>query len=59
MSEETIKNIAWVVVLMFGIQSFSLYALVRLMITGRAMFERKERDRDHERPSREIGLDGR
>lgn len=47
--DEVIKTVAWVVVFVTAINGAVVYAIVRLLTTGRAMFERRERDRDNER----------
>lgn len=38
---ETIRTVIWAVVMVFAIYGVSIYTLVRLMVTGRPMFERK------------------
>ena len=49
MSNDTIATLATCVVAMFGIQAWTIYCLVRLVITGHGVFERK-RDYDKTQP---------
>ena len=46
MNQEVITTICWLVVIAFGVQSFSTYAIVRLLVTGRSMFDRREREHE-------------
>lgn len=41
---ETVTNVAWVIVLVFSIHSFTIYSVVRLLVTGKGIFERKSKD---------------
>lgn len=41
MSDETIRTLAWAAVFLFAIQGFTIYAVVRLLTTGRDVFERR------------------
>lgn len=50
MSDETIRTVCWAVCVLAAIQAFSIYCVVRLAVTGKAMFER----RDHTEPMRGI-----
>jgi hypothetical protein len=47
MSDETIRTVCWTVAFLAAIQGFSIYCVVRLAMTGRGMFERREPE--HER----------
>lgn len=42
MSDETIRTVCWAVCFLAAIQAFSIYCVVRLAITGRALFERRD-----------------
>lgn len=42
MTDETVKTLVWAVVFLFAIQSFTSYAIVRLFITGKGIFERRD-----------------
>lgn len=47
MNDETIKTICWAVVLIFGIHSFAICALVRFLVTGKPIFQKRDMDREH------------
>ncbi len=56
MADETIRTLAWAVVILAAIQTAGTYALVKLFTTGRAaMFERRARGGEEDRP-RSLGL---
>ena len=44
MSDDTIRTLCWSVVVLAAIQAGAIYCVVRLALTGRSLFER----RDHE-----------
>lgn len=44
MSENTITTIVWGVVAVAGIQAWTVYALVHLFVTGRALFTVRKPD---------------
>lgn len=44
MTDDTIKTLAWAVVMLAAIQAGAIYCVVRLAITGRSLFERHEHD---------------
>ena len=48
MTDQTLQTILWTVVMVFAIQALLTYSLVRLFVTGRAMFERRS-DHEHDR----------
>lgn len=46
MNEETVKTIAWTLTMIFGMQGAVIYAVIRLLVTGRTIFERREPERE-------------
>lgn len=56
MSEDTLRTVCWCVVVLFAIQGITIYSVVRLLATGRPLFERKT---EHEaEPGRVVGTIG-
>lgn len=41
MNENTVVTLAWSVVAIFGISQFTIYSLVRLIVTGKPIFQAK------------------
>lgn len=41
MNENTVVTICWSVIFIFGISQFTIYSLVRLIVTGRPLFQSK------------------
>lgn len=58
MSDETIRTLAWTVTFIFAIHAGVVYALVRFLITGKAIFERREQQDNVTRIHRVSGMDG-
>jgi hypothetical protein len=56
MGDETVKTIIWAVLIAFAIHGFVLYTVIRLLVTGRSVFERRERPGDPAR-GRIIGME--
>ena len=45
MQDKTIETVVWGVVLLSAIQATAFYAVVKLLMTGKAVFERREPER--------------
>lgn len=46
---ETVRTIAWTVLFIFAINGLSTYAVIRLLVTGRPLFERQETEEPRRR----------
>lgn len=42
MTDDTVRTLVWAVVFIFAMQGFWSYAIVRMLVTGKAIFERRE-----------------
>ena len=49
MNDETIKTIAWAIVLLAAIREIGAYSTLHLLTTGKALFQRK-REPDEDAP---------
>ena len=56
MSENTITTICWTVAVLFISQAVSCYCVVRLLVTGRGVFERRTERPESADSSRILGM---
>lgn len=56
MSENTITTMCWTVAVLFISQAVSFYCVVRLLVTGRGVFERRAERPESTDSSRILGM---
>jgi hypothetical protein len=59
LSEETIRTILWAGVALVALQNLTLYALVKLLVSGQGIFVRRSERELHYEPERRASIVGR
>lgn len=57
MSDETVKTIIWAVLIAFALHGFVVYTIIRLLVTGRPLFERRGEAPPESRTGRIVTMD--